>query len=88
MNYHNSYTKLRDDTWGVRSTNPKMVKGREATVTVLRKNGDTSVEEVKCFWHGTDRDGIHVALCQITTPNDDIPNQPHSHDSNYSDFVN
>lgn len=63
--WKNTYTKLRDGTWGVRSTNPQMVKGRTACVTVVKKNGDTAAHDVKCFFHGQDRQGEHYALCTI-----------------------
>ena len=61
----NTYTKLRDGTWGVRSTNPRMVKGRKTTVTVKKKNGDTAAHDVECFHHGNDSNGDHYALCKI-----------------------
>ena len=63
--HKNTYTRLKDGTWGVASNNPAMVKGKKACVTVVKKNGDTKAHDVACFWHGQSRAGGHLALCRI-----------------------
>ena len=72
----NTYTKLRDGTWGIRSTNPKCVRGYKSRVTVTKKNGDTEAHDIKCFWHGKDGQDEHIALCTIEDVNCDVSGVP------------
>lgn len=71
----NTYTKLRDGKWGVRSTNLRIKKGYTGRVTVTKKDGDTEAHDVHCFWHGTSHKSPtgHVALCTIEDV--DFPDQ-------------
>ena len=64
-----SYTKLRNDNWGVRIVGDHGLKVRDVEiVTVVKKNGGRKEERVKVIWTGTDnRTGQPVALCAIET---------------------
>jgi hypothetical protein len=54
----NTYTKLRDGSWGVRSTE-EVRPGQ--VVTVIKKSGDTKVETIKTIiWSGNG-----VWICSI-----------------------
>lgn len=63
-----TYSKLRDETWGVRMEGASVPpKGTTATVTVTKKSGDTKVETVTILWcgpHNTDAT-TQVALGRI-----------------------
>ena len=61
----NTYTRLPDGTWGVRSTNERIARGYKGRITVVKKNGDTEQHDVECIRHGRGSDGFHWALCKI-----------------------
>ena len=72
----NTYAKLDDGTWGVRSTNPKCIRGYKSRVTVTKKNGDTEAHDIDCFWHYNDGKGQHIAMCTIEDVNCDTSGTP------------
>lgn len=60
-----SYTKLKDDTWGIRCVG--FVPDAGVSVTVTKRDGSTKREFVaRVVWSGKDK-GQDVALCSLQT---------------------
>lgn len=64
----NTYTKLKDGSWGVRAAG-KLTAG--ATITVTKKDGSNKSETIKTvLWSGTDqKTGKTISLCAISAGN-------------------
>jgi hypothetical protein len=59
-----SYKKLRDGSWGIRTTDGIPDVGD--TVEVVTKSGEAKQEEVsRVIWSGTNDDGNEASICEI-----------------------
>lgn len=68
----NTYTKLKDGSWGVRVAGPAPSPG--ALVTVTKKDGSTKGERIRAvLWTGTDKEGHRIALCSLEASADKAP---------------
>lgn len=61
----NTYTKLKDETWGVRVQGTATVG---QSVTVTKKDGSTKTETIKAvLWTGADKtSGKTISLCSVS----------------------
>ena len=48
------YTRLKDGTWAVKVSG-KLEKGAIETITVQKKDGSETVENIRCIWTGKDK---------------------------------
>lgn len=59
-----TYTKLKDETWGVRVTGKEVKSGD--IVSVTKRNGDSNNEVIdRVLWHGFGQEGDEICLCTI-----------------------